>query len=80
MRSNDYWFSAKTHGWGWGLPARWQGWVTYGVAASLLIAVFFLFPPAREPVNFMLGTGLIALVLITVCWLKGEPPRWGKGR
>ena len=22
-----YWFPAKRYGWGWGLPAVWQGWV-----------------------------------------------------
>ena len=22
-----YWFHAKRYGWGWGLPATWQGWV-----------------------------------------------------
>ena len=80
MQSRDYWFSAKTYGWGWGLPLRWQGWVAYSIATALLIAMFFLFPPAREAVKFMLGTGLIALLLIAVCWLKGEPPRWRWGK
>ncbi|WP_269146578.1 hypothetical protein [Xanthomonas oryzae] len=32
----DYWFPAKTYGWGWGLPTVWQGWLVYGIAAVLL--------------------------------------------
>ena len=29
----EYWFAAKTYGWGWGLPTVWQGWLVYGIAA-----------------------------------------------
>lgn len=76
MQSKDYWFSARTYGWGWGLPLRWQGWVAYGVAAVLLAAMFFVFPPTSRPMPFIVGTWVVALLLVAVCWLKGEPPRW----
>ncbi len=23
----DFWFPAKSYGWGWGLPVKWQGWL-----------------------------------------------------
>ena len=32
----EYWFPAKRYGWGWGLPATWQGWT---VLAAFLILV-----------------------------------------
>ena len=75
-----YWFRAKTYGWGWGLPNVWQGWLVYAIAAVLLIAAFFIFPPASEPVSFQIYFWGVLLVLVTVCWFKGEPPRWRWGK
>lgn len=75
MPSKRYWFRAKTHGWGWGLPLVWQGWMAYGMAAVLLFANFFVFPPAGHPVPFIVTTWVVALLLIAVCWIKGEPLR-----
>ena len=76
----NYWFPAKTYGWGWGLPIAWQGWVVYGLAAALLVAGIFIFPPSARPVAFQVYTWTVVLVLVAVCWIKGEPPswRWGK--
>jgi hypothetical protein len=76
----DYWFPAKTYGWGWGLPNVWQGWLVYAIATSLLIAGFFIFPPATEFVLFQIYTWAVVLVLLLVCWIKGEPPRWRWGK
>lgn len=76
----DYWFSAKTHGWGWGLPNVWQGWLVYGIAFSLLVAGVFIFPPVSNPVLFQIYTWTIVLLLVIVCWFKGEPPRWRWGK
>ena len=76
----QYWFPAKTFGWGWGLPTRWQGWVTYGIAAALLIAGPFVVPPSEEPALFQVYTFGVVVALLVVCFVKGEPPswRWGK--
>ncbi|WP_296282918.1 hypothetical protein [Pseudoxanthomonas sp.] len=78
MQKDDYWFRAKRSGWGWALPIRWQGRLVYGVSLALLVSVFLLFPPDRHVVAFMIGTWAVLLALIAICWLKGEPPRWGK--
>lgn len=80
MQKNDCWFAAKKYGWGWGLPTRWQGWLVYGVALSLIVTMFALFPPTVAPVHFMISSGGIMLILIATCWIKGERPswRWGK--
>lgn len=80
MSKKPYWFTARTYGWGWGLPSAWQGWVIYTVAAAALIAGFFLFPPAREMLKFQLYTWAVVLVLVLICWLKGEPPKWRWGK
>ena len=76
----EYWFPAKTFGWGWGLPRRWQGWVAYGIAAVLLIAAPFVVPPAEQPVLFQVYVASVVIALLVVCFVKGEPPswRWGK--
>lgn len=79
-KKKEYWFSAKTHGWGWGLPTVWQGWLVYGIAAVLLIAGVFIFPPVSRPVLFQVHTWGVLLVLVAICWIKGEPPRWRWGK
>ena len=72
-----YWFRAKRYGWGWGLPLTWQGWVVLAVFFALLGAgMHFL------PTNAFIFFGYVALlsgVLVVICWLKGEPPRWRWG-
>lgn len=72
------WFAAKSHGWGWGLPLRWQGWAVMGGFVAALIAGA---PLARhEPEMFAGYSAILALVLIVVCYWKGERPKWRWGR
>jgi len=75
----DIWFPAKTLGWGWGLPVAWQGWIVYGGAVALLIAAPFVLPPGKHPVLFHVYVLAVVLVLLVICWLKGERPRWRWG-
>jgi hypothetical protein len=78
--SKQYWFPAKRYGWGWGMPDTWQGWlVILGFALSAVVGIF-LFPPEHDVGGFVLYFTGITVVLIGVCYAKGEPPawRWGK--
>jgi hypothetical protein len=61
-----FWFPAKRYGWGWGPPVRWQGWAVLVVYALLLTA-------------FLLSSVVLTVLLLIVCWLKGERPRWRWG-
>ncbi|MBN1489515.1 MAG: DUF1648 domain-containing protein [Phycisphaerae bacterium] len=72
------WFPAKSFGWGWGPPCAWQGWLFMALwFAALLIDVWlFVRGHALAGLAFML---LLVAVLLTVCWLKGEKPRWRWG-
>lgn len=79
-RSAHYWFPAKRYGWGWGLPSRWQGWAVYAGYVAALVALWRLLPPRDEPVLHAAIVVVLSLVLVGVCWLKGEPPRWRWGR
>jgi hypothetical protein len=83
MQENKaYWFPAKRHGWGWGLPTVWQGWVVVAVFGLLLVAGAVLLLPGRGQVAFVMYSLLLCLLVVAVCWAKGEPPawRWGSGK
>lgn len=75
----NYWFPAKRHGWGWGPPNNWQGWTVIAVFAGLLLAGAMVLLPNHSPVTFTAYSVLLCIVLVMVCWLKGEPPRWRSG-
>ena len=75
----QYWFPAKTYGWGWGLPSSWQGWVVLASFAALAAAGFFMFPANERPGALFAYFAVLTAVLIAICWLKGEPPRWRWG-
>ncbi|HEY4082172.1 MAG TPA: hypothetical protein VGM81_15890 [Burkholderiaceae bacterium] len=73
---SNYWFPAKRYGWGWGLPRRWQGWVVLIVYFALVGAATFSLP---QQLQFMISVAVLTILLVAVCWLKGEPPRWRWG-
>jgi len=81
MRNEEkYWFPAKVYGWGWGLPATWQGWVVLLVFIAGFVFLALVFPPAAHTEVFVAGTLFLVLGLIVVCLVKGEPPKWHWGR
>ena len=76
--STRYWFRAKLYGWGW-TPVTWQGWAVLAAFLALLWADALVFPPrSAMPAYIAVVVGLSALLLV-ICWLKGEPPRWRWG-
>ncbi len=73
-----YWFPAKRYGWGWGLPATWQGWVVF----IIWIAIIVLASPwlaIRSLPWFFSFIAMMTAILIAICYIKGEPPRWRWG-
>ncbi len=75
-----YWFPSKRYGWGWGPPSSWQGWVVVAVYFGLLGLDALLFLPDREHFYFLASAGILCVLLVAVCWLKGEPPEWRWGK
>jgi hypothetical protein len=78
-----YWFKRKVYGWGW-TPATWQGWLTLAIFVALIVLNFERIDGASHSVsdtliNVVPETGVLALILIAVCYLTGEPPRWQWG-
>lgn len=78
-KQSVYWFPAKQYGWGWGLPATWQGWVVLVTYVAALVVGTLIFGPAEEALKFTVYTTVLSGLLVAVCWLKGEPPRWRWG-
>jgi len=76
-----YWFKRKLYGWGW-VPAKWQGW--------FIILIFFIFvfcgalelgptPSDHDTIFFLLEVFLSVVLLIYICYKKGEKPKWQWG-
>ena len=79
MDKPRYWFRAKRYGWGWGLPLTWEGWAVLAVWLGVFVAAipfFHLTQRIRE--HFLFVAGMV-VVLIGVCYWKGEPARWRWG-
>jgi hypothetical protein len=76
----EYWFPAKRYGWGWGIPRTWQGWLVLAVFFALLGAGFVRVSPAEHGVAYLVYTGVLVVLLMAVCYVKGEPPRWRWGK
>jgi lipoprotein signal peptidase len=74
-----YWFPAKRYGWGWGIPSTWQGWLVLAGFVILLVIGSTLFPPRKQMWAYLAYVVALGALLIGICWLKGEPPRWRSG-
>lgn len=75
------WFRSKTYGWGW-YPSSWEGWVVLLMFAILFAGNTLTLDTTSQniPVWFLVRTGILVFVLLLVCWIKGETPRWRWGK
>jgi hypothetical protein len=72
-QNQEIWFPAKKHGFGWGIPVTWKGWVVLLVYAFLMIiGALFLTRPSTPVIYFIGYTVLPSTILIFICWMKGE--------
>jgi hypothetical protein len=78
-KDHGFWFPAKRYGWGWGIPTMWQGWVVLAAFVLLVVVGAFAFPPAAATFEFVAYVLVLNVLLVCVCWLTGEPPRWRWG-
>ena len=81
MASNEkqYWFPAKRYGWGWGLPTVWQGWGVFVIYFVLILAGAVAVLPNYGAPRFVAYAGALTLLLVAICWVKGERPEWRWG-
>ena len=80
MNANDqrYWFRAKRYGWGWGPPITWQGWVVFISWLILFSSGVYYFAARRSLLHLAFAFAMV-IVLVLICYWKGEPPRWRFG-
>ena len=76
------WFKRKYFGWGW-RPVTWQGW---GVLVLYIAQLFFVVilvdhygDPAVAPWTILLGIVPATALMLIICFIKGERPRWSWG-
>lgn len=74
-----YWFPVKKYGWGWGLPATWQGWLVLAAYLALVFGGMLFIDPGANVAGYLLYVGVVSAVLVVICWRTGEPPRWRWG-
>lgn len=80
---NGYWFKRKLYGWGW-TPVKWQGWLVIVLYVSYLVYVFRLIDSIQHSgsdtlINFAPLFILSSVILIYICYKKGEKPKWQWG-
>jgi hypothetical protein len=78
------WFKAKRYGWGW-YPVTWQGWLVIGIYVFVNVYTFLQvdeisLTAADSLINFFLPCVFFLSVLLTICYLTGEKPRWRWGK
>ena len=80
---NGYWFKRKLYGWGW-FPVKWQGWLTLAIFVLLVllsrIDIKFDSSTTNSEISwFIFKVVLLVIILIFICYKKGEKPRWQWG-
>ena len=75
----DIWFPAKKYGWGWGLPITWQGWLVLVGYFIIVTAFLLVVNPAQSPIKFYLSIAMATVILLCICFAKGEKPKWRWG-
>ena len=80
--TKNYWFRAQSYGWGWGFPLTWHGWIIVIAYAAMIIVGFFIFPFKEKKDLFICWLVGFTIMLLVICWIKGEPLhwRWGKNK
>ncbi len=78
------WFKRKRYGWGW-TPSTWEGWLVLAGFFVLIIWNFRRIDAVQHSgsdtlINFVPQTFILLLVLLIVCYCKGEKPRWQWGQ
>ncbi len=79
-----YWFKAKKYGYGWSMPCSWQGWVFMIAWLLALLLMWTCLPLTNlQQVHTLLCflgiTWGMCMLLLIVCYFKGEPAGWRWG-
>lgn len=80
---NKIWFKRKSYGWGW-TPSVWQGWTIFALWVAFLVWQFRQIDAlSHSASDTLIGMTIpfiaSTIVLIGICYWKGESPRWQWG-
>ena len=74
------WFPAKEYGWGWSFPNTWQGWIVCILWSFAMISVSVLMCQSQLGFGYLIiFWALMTVLLIAICIIRGEKPRWRWG-
>ncbi len=79
--SKNYWFAAKTYGYGW-TPNTWQGWMVVLVYMIVVIAGTLVSVDEDAITNlplFLASLIIPTLLLVWISYKKGPKPSWRWG-
>lgn len=62
------------HGWGWGWPQTWEGWLVLVACTAAILVPALLLPGRAGGLGALLGLAVGTPLLLWVCFAKGEPP------
>ncbi len=71
------WFRRKLYGFGW-YPVSWEGWVVILVWVGIL--VFSVAKFDHELQKNLIVVFVMTVILIYICYKKGEKPKWQWGK
>ena len=79
-----YWFKRKLYGWGW-VPVKWQGWLVLLVFVVVLVWDTIRLNSSQHSVsdfliNLVPQAFILFVILIAICYLTGERPKWQWGK
>ncbi len=75
----DIWFKRKLYGWGW-YPSTWQGFFITLVFILLLVYIAVEFLVKGKFIEYFGLLILLIILLMYICYKKGEKPRWSWGK
>ncbi len=78
------WFKRKRYGWGW-QPSSWEGWVVLVFYFLAIFSHFLTLNLVSESTGQTLkifGPRFIifTIILLLICYKKGEKPKWSWGK
>lgn len=79
------WFRAKKYGYGWRLPATWQGWVVLIAYFAFVIGNFIRIDRYSHSASdtlrpYIIQTILISIIFLVIVYFTGEKPKWRFGK
>lgn len=83
-RPKKLWFRAKRYGWGW-TPTSWEGWLIMIVYILFLMHTFRTTDAIQHSgsdtlISFAPRFIIATVILLVICYSKGEKPGWQWGK